>query len=104
MKTTGSIQGVNPGDSKLLAYTVNLASDFGTITARRIKANDASLVGTGIQATSSLEAAHLYCHAGDNGLTVNKRLGISKYGHIDSVGQVKIGSIFSHMRDLPETS
>ena len=45
-----------------------------------MKANDAHLSGKGIQAGSSLEAAHLYCNAGENGMTVNKRLGISKYG------------------------
>ena len=43
----------------MLAYTVNLISDFGSITTRRIKTNDATLVGKGVQATSSLEAAHL---------------------------------------------
>ena len=31
-----------------------------------------------------------------------KRLGIGKYGHVDSLGPVKIGSIFSTMQHLPE--
>ena len=74
----------------------------GDVTARRIKANHASLVGAGVHATSSLEAANLYCHAGEKGFNVAKRLGIGKYGHIDSLGQVKIGSIFSNMQDLPQ--
>ena len=67
-----------------------------------MKANDAHLEGKGIQARSSLEAAYLYCSAGDNGLTVGKRLGISKHGHIDSHGKVKVGSLFSYMRDIQE--
>ena len=80
VKTTGNILGVNPGDSKLLGYTINLVSEYGSVTTRRMKANDAHLSGKGIQTGSSLEAAHLYCNAGENGMTVNKRLGISKYG------------------------
>ena len=67
-----------------------------------MKANDAHLAGKGIQASSSMEAAHLYMSAGDNGLTINKRLGISNYGHIDSIGLVKIGAVFSYMKDLQD--
>lgn len=55
-----------------------------------------------MQITSSLEAGDLKCHAGSGGFIVNKRIGIGKIGRIDSIGRVKIGSIFSKMRDLPE--
>ena len=95
---------MNSGDTKLLAESVKLISKDGRgdIAARRIKANHATLAGSGVQATSSLEAANLYCNAGDKGFKVAKRLGIGKYGHVDSLGQVKIGSVFSQMQDLPQ--
>ena len=50
ISTTGSIQGVNPGDSKLLAEKLSLVSKNGEgdVTARRIRANQASLVGAGV--------------------------------------------------------
>ena len=50
IKTTGDIQGVNPGDSKLLAETLSLISKDGKgdVTARRIKANKAKLIGASV--------------------------------------------------------
>ena len=42
------------------------------------------------------------CDAGLGGFIVNKRIGIGKVGRIDSEGLVKIGSVFSKMRDLQE--
>ena len=35
---------------------------------------------------------------------MSKRIGIGKKGRIDSAGRIKIGSIFSLMRELPEQS
>ena len=58
--TTGSITGVNRGDSKLLALKVALQSERGAVTARRLRGDEILLRGgTGVQVSSSLEAQEL---------------------------------------------
>ena len=101
MRTTGNITGVNTGDSKLLALKINLQSDRGSVTARRMRSDDIHLKGSRVQITSSIEASKLSCEAGPGGFIVNKRVGIGKTGKIDSAGHIKIGSVFSMMRELP---
>ena len=71
------------------------------MTARRLKADKCSLIGgTHVQVTSSLEAGDFLCQAGAGGFSVGRKLGIGKKGRIDSEGKIKIGSLFSKMRDL----
>ena len=43
IETTGNIVGMNPGDSKLLALTARMTSLNGSVTARRVKADDCVL-------------------------------------------------------------
>lgn len=61
VQTTGNIFGTNAGDSKLVAMIVRLVSTSGTITARRIKADDCFIQSKGIEMLSSLESANLEC-------------------------------------------
>ena len=35
---------------------------------------------------------------------MQKRIGVEKTGRIDSGGRIKIGSLFSNMRELPDAS
>jgi len=101
INTTGHINGLSPGDSKLLAMAAHMTSKRGGVNIRRLKADLCNLVGaTHVQVTSSLEAGSFSCQAGAGGFSVGRRLGIGKQGRIDSEGKVKIGSIFSNMRDL----
>ena len=67
-----------------------------------MKTDDATLNGQAVQITSSIEAAKLNCTAGLGGFSVSKRIGIGNKARIDSVGRIKIGSVFSNMRELPE--
>lgn len=83
---------------------VNLTSEKGTITARRIKADDCSLNANGVEILSSLEAARLKVEAGELGLIVKKRLGVGEFAKIESKGPIKIGSVFSNMASLPEVT
>ena len=55
-----------------------------------------------VQITSSIEAGELNCQAGVGGFTVGKRLGIGRKGRVDSAGGIKIGSVFSMMRELAD--
>ena len=41
IETNGDINGVNPGDSKLLSLNLRLVSTDGVVQARRVKADDA---------------------------------------------------------------
>lgn len=104
VETTGNIKGVNPGDTKLVAMRVHLASSSGTVTARRIKADHCSLAGTGVEILSSLEVANLQLQAGELGVLVKKRIGVNESASINSKGPIKIGSCFSLMAHLPEPS
>ena len=95
--------GINAGDSKLLALKVRLHSELGGVTARRMRCDECDLKGgERVQITSSIEAGQLNCQAGAGGFIVGKRIGIGKKGRVDSAGGIKIGSIFSKMRDLAE--
>lgn len=102
IETTGNIFGTNTGDSKLVATIVRLVSTSGTVTARRIKADDCFIQSQGIEILSSLESANLDCKAGELGFLVKKRLGVGNFGTIQSQGKIKIGSCFSNMAHLPE--
>ena len=98
IETDGQVRGVNPGDSKLLGLKVRLVSHGDLVSARRVKADEADFSGRGVQITSSMEAAHLNCQAGEDGFLVQKRLGLGRKGRVDSTGKIKIGSVFSMMR------
>ena len=80
---------------------VNLISELGTITARRIKADESYLKAKGVEILSSLETANLKVDADYLGLLVKKRLGVGDFARIYSRGPVKIGSCFSNMASLP---
>jgi len=80
---------------------VCLISRNGTVTARRIKADDCYLEAKGVEILSSLEAADLAVVAGDLGLIVKKRMGVNNFASVKSRGPVKIGSLFSNMANLP---
>jgi len=41
------------------------------------------------------------CYAGEDGFIVNKRFGVANSGRVDSVGKVRIGSVFAQMAHLP---
>lgn len=85
-----------------MALKVCLVSSDGTISARRIKADDCFLSAKGIEMLSSLEVAKLRCEAGQLGLIVKKRLGVGNFAEMISEGPIKLGSLFSNMSSLPE--
>jgi hypothetical protein len=80
-----------------VALKVCLVSSDGTISARRIKADDCFLSAKGIEMLSSLEVAKLRCEAGQLGLIVRKRLGVGNFAEIISEGPIKLGSLFSNL-------
>ena len=59
------------------------------------------MIARGIQASSNLESIELHVDAGELGFQVGKRIGLDKKANIKSVGPIKIGSLFSMMRNLP---
>ena len=104
VQTSGEIIGVCPGDSKLLSLTVRLESELGGVTARKMRCDECDIKAHNqVQIISSLEAGQLTCSAGQGGFSVGKRFGIGKKGRVDSAGRIKIGSIFSKMRDIAES-
>ena len=100
IEASGDITGQNYGDSKLLAMKATLKSQ-GLINVRRLRADQCTLEGSGVNISSSLEALHLKVKAGERGFQVGKRLGLNEDAHIESEGEIRIGSLFCMMRNLP---
>ena len=72
------------------------------MTTRRLRSDECYLQGEGVQVSSSLESRLLDINAGSNGFLVNKRLGVGEKATCNSLGKVKIGSVFSNMARLPD--
>lgn len=101
IETSGNIVGINHGDSKLQSIEASLYSREGSITCRRLRAQRCTLKARGIQVSSNLESIELLVDAGELGFQVGKRIGLDKKAKINSAGPIKIGSLFSMMRNLP---
>lgn len=94
------MQGVNGGDSKLVATNVKIEAT--QIDCRRIKSDTCSLTANSVSIGSSLESVSLRVSAGNQGFFVKKRLGINGRALIDSLGLISISSLYSGMLDLPQ--
>ena len=76
VETTGSISGINPADTKLVADSARLISHEGLVTTRRLRTNVCQLAGTGVEVFANMVAGSLKVDAGQHGFTVAKRLGV----------------------------
>jgi hypothetical protein len=84
IETTGHINGICPGDTKLIALEINLKSMFESIMCRKARADICTLNAENgaVSFSSSLESQRLDVVAGELGFTVGKRLGVGEYAKI----------------------
>jgi hypothetical protein len=98
VRVKGHINGVNMKDTKLISKNIQLISEEGSITTRRLR-NDICVIEAtkgDVTVGSYVESGDLNIKVGSGEIKVAKRLGIVKNGRVETQGgKLKVSSIFS---------